>query len=211
MSGRSFSDSGSAPPRVTRPSGPVERIGIASSPWASTRLTMPRSSNTSRVRGWTPLPRDPGCGPGAASSKRQETPRRASSTARVRLRSPEHQLRLTDLGRQLAITTGGVTRLIDRLEAQELVERVRGTDDRRAIYARLTDKGRDTVIRVLPDHTVDLRTTFDALGPERQSLEHALRLLRDIVSVPSWRPCCYRRDSADAARSRAIEPATTRA
>ena len=101
------------------------------------------------------------------------------------LRSPEHQLRLTDLGRQLAITTGGVTRLIDRLEAQELVERVRGTDDRRAIYARLTDKGRDTVIRVLPDHTVDLRTTFDALGPERQSLEHALRLLRDIVSVPS--------------------------
>ena len=101
------------------------------------------------------------------------------------LRSPEHQLRLTDLGRQLAITTGGVTRLIDRLEAQELVERVRGTDDRRAVYARLTDEGCDTAVRVLPDHTADLRKTFDALGPERQRLEHALRLLRDIVSVPS--------------------------
>jgi DNA-binding MarR family transcriptional regulator len=101
------------------------------------------------------------------------------------LRSPEHQLRLTDLGRQLAITTGGVTRLIDRLEAQGLVERVRAIDDRRAVYARLTDEGRDTVIRVLPDHIADLRKTFDALGPERHRLEHALRLLRDIVSVPS--------------------------
>ena len=101
------------------------------------------------------------------------------------LRSPEHQLRLTDLGRQLAITTGGVTRLIDRLEAQDLVERVRAMDDRRAVYARLTDEGRDTVVRVLPDHIADLRKTFDALGPDRQRLEHALRLLRDIVSVPS--------------------------
>ena len=101
------------------------------------------------------------------------------------LRSPGHQLRLTDLGRQLAITTGGVTRLIDRLEAQHLVERVRATDDRRAVYARLTDEGRDTAIRVLPDHTTDLRQTFDALGPERQRLEHALRLLRDVVSLPS--------------------------
>ena len=65
------------------------------------------------------------------------------------------------------------------------MERVRAIDDRRAVYARLTDEGRDTVIRVLPDHIADLRKTFDALGPERHRLEHALRLLRDIVSVPS--------------------------
>ena len=101
------------------------------------------------------------------------------------LRSPGHQLRLTDLGRQLAITTGGVTRLIDRLEAQDLVERVRTTGDRRAVYARLTDKGRATAIRVLPDHVADLRQTFGALGAERQRLERALRLLRDIVNRPA--------------------------
>ena len=57
MSGRSLNASGAAPPSVSWPSGAVERIGIAIRPLAITRLTMPRSPNTSRVRGWMPLPR----------------------------------------------------------------------------------------------------------------------------------------------------------
>lgn len=99
------------------------------------------------------------------------------------LRTPSHQLRLTDLGRQLAITTGGVTRLIDRLETQHLVERVRISSDRRAVYARLTSEGREAAIRTLPGHIDDLRRTFAPLGSEqREHLEAALRVLRDSVS-----------------------------
>ena len=99
MSGRFFSASGSAPPSVTRPSRPVDRIGMAIRPCAITRSPMPRSSNTSSVRGWRPLPRDPRCGPPAASIRRNGTPRRASSQASIR-----------PVGPAPAISTAGAVR-----------------------------------------------------------------------------------------------------
>ena len=68
---------------MTCTSGAVECMGIAMRPLAMIRSTIPRLPNTSRVRGWIPLPREPGCGPGAASMSLKETPRRASSQARV--------------------------------------------------------------------------------------------------------------------------------
>src|SRR6185369_10063629 len=53
---------------------------------------MPRSSNTSRLRGWMPLPREPWNGWAAASISRNATSRRASSTASVRPAAPAPQI-----------------------------------------------------------------------------------------------------------------------
>ncbi|TVP54525.1 MAG: MarR family transcriptional regulator [Gemmatimonadales bacterium] len=44
--------------------------------------------------------------------------------------------------------TPGVTRLLDRLEAEGLVERVRDTEDRRRVVARITPQGRSLLERV---------------------------------------------------------------
>jgi hypothetical protein len=44
-------------------------------------------------------------------------------------RSPGRRLRQIELSRQLSLTTGGVTRLIDRLEAAGLVRRTSSPDD----------------------------------------------------------------------------------
>src|SRR6185437_759062 len=52
--------------------------------------------------GWMPLPREPGCGPGAASTRRNETPLLASSQASV---SP--------VGPAPAISTAGASRTCD--------------------------------------------------------------------------------------------------
>ncbi|MFQ5550500.1 MAG: MarR family winged helix-turn-helix transcriptional regulator [Gemmatimonadales bacterium] len=44
---------------------------------------------------------------------------------------------------RLVERTPGVTRMIDRLIAKELVVRQRCTEDRRVVYCKLTDRGRD--------------------------------------------------------------------
>ncbi|WP_375483907.1 MarR family winged helix-turn-helix transcriptional regulator [uncultured Jatrophihabitans sp.] len=99
------------------------------------------------------------------------------------IRSPGASVRSSDLVRELALTTGGVTRLIDRLEEQGLVERSREGDDRRAVYAKLTPAGRQAVLGALPSHIDDLTVTFSALSPsQRRQLEDALRILRDVVN-----------------------------
>lgn len=50
-----------------------------------------------------------------------------------------------EIGARMVERTPGVTRLIDRLERKGLVQRARGTADRRIVYCRLTDRGRETV------------------------------------------------------------------
>jgi len=49
---------------------------------------------------------------------------------------------VTDLARTADLNPGAMTRLLDKLEARELVERVADTNDRRALHIHLTDAGR---------------------------------------------------------------------
>ena len=65
------------------PSGSWRRIGSANTPSATSRSATPIWSSSSSVRGCMPLPRDPRCGPDAASTTRTRTARRASSIAAV--------------------------------------------------------------------------------------------------------------------------------
>ena len=46
-----------------------------------------------------------------------------------------------ELARELGIDAGATTRLLDRLEAKALVERVRSDSDRRVVHLRLTPAG----------------------------------------------------------------------
>jgi DNA-binding MarR family transcriptional regulator len=50
-----------------------------------------------------------------------------------------------ELARELAITTGATTRMIDVLEARGLLVRDRGAADRRVVRLSITDAGRETV------------------------------------------------------------------
>jgi DNA-binding MarR family transcriptional regulator len=60
----------------------------------------------------------------------------------MRLRwSPDRQLPLGEIADHLGVTPRNITGLIDNLERDGLVERVPDKEDRRSIYARLTDKG----------------------------------------------------------------------
>ncbi|HEX5267237.1 MAG TPA: MarR family transcriptional regulator [Acidimicrobiales bacterium] len=54
---------------------------------------------------------------------------------------PEQALRMTDLADRAALSLSGMTRVVDRLVRQGLVERTKCPSDARGSYARLTDGG----------------------------------------------------------------------
>ncbi|MGW4641854.1 MarR family winged helix-turn-helix transcriptional regulator [Sphaerisporangium sp. NPDC004334] len=101
-------------------------------------------------------------------------------------RSPGRRLRMSDLAAQTSLSTSGVTRVVDRLEREGLVERVACATDRRASYATLTDAGAARLEAVLPQHIEDIETWFTGLlPPERlEDFLASLRIIRDVV-----RPC----------------------
>lgn len=48
---------------------------------------------------------------------------------------------VAELARECEVDAGAMTRMLDRLEAKNLIRRVRSTDDRRVVNLELTDEG----------------------------------------------------------------------
>jgi MarR family 2-MHQ and catechol resistance regulon transcriptional repressor len=98
-------------------------------------------------------------------------------------RSPGERLRMTDLATQTALSTSGVTRVVDRLENRGLVRRESCASDRRGAYAALAGPGRDLLAGVVRAHVSDIDRWFTGLleADQLDALLGALRILRDQV------------------------------
>jgi len=64
----------------------------------------------------------------------------------------ERRLRMSELADRLLLSRSGATRLVDRLVAQGLVERVMCDVDRRGQWASLTDAGYERLRQASPTH-----------------------------------------------------------
>jgi DNA-binding MarR family transcriptional regulator len=100
-------------------------------------------------------------------------------------RSPEHRLRMADLAAQVGLSTSGLTRLVDRIEAAGLVERQSCATDRRGAFAVLTPAGEDVLREALPGHLDCIQRRIVApLGEANAELvTDLLRVLRDASRV----------------------------
>lgn len=67
-------------------------------------------------------------------------------------RSEWGRLTMSELADGVSLTTGGVTRLADRLENDGLVQRVSCPTDRRVVHLALTEQGRQTLATALTHH-----------------------------------------------------------
>jgi MarR family 2-MHQ and catechol resistance regulon transcriptional repressor len=96
-------------------------------------------------------------------------------------RSPDQRLRLTELANQVRLSTSGLSRLVDRVEAAGLVRREACPSDRRGAFAVLTEEGEAALAAALPTHLESLeRNVVAPLGPDDlETLEGLLRRLRD--------------------------------
>ncbi|MCF1592691.1 MarR family winged helix-turn-helix transcriptional regulator [Streptomyces muensis] len=88
-------------------------------------------------------------------------------------------LSMRSLAQEQVLTTGGVTRLVDRMEAAGLVERTEDPGDRRGRLVRLTPLGEETTVRASLLHVENIRRYFLApLPPEdRERFAENLRVL----------------------------------
>jgi DNA-binding MarR family transcriptional regulator len=98
-------------------------------------------------------------------------------------RSPGQRLRMTHLAAQTALSTSGVTRVVDRLETRGLVRRESCPSDRRGAFAALAEPGRDLLTDVVRAHVCDIDRWFTGLldAGQLDALLVALRILRDRV------------------------------
>ena len=81
-------------------------------------------------------------------------------------RGPETGIRPTELAARSLLTKSGVTRAIDRLEADGLVERTSCPSDGRGSHVVLTSRGRHLLVRSAPGHIRAVATHFaDPLSP----------------------------------------------
>ena len=70
------------------------------------------------------------------------------------------RLRMGELAESVLLTRSGITRILDRMVGEGLVVREPCPGDRRGYYAVITQKGRDTVERVGPDHSKNAWEVF---------------------------------------------------
>ena len=102
----------------------------------------------------------------------------------VRLgRSDGGQLTMGALAEQVTLTTGGVTRLVDRMEAAGYVARLPCPTDRRVAYAAITKAGRRKLAAASEVHGANLRETFSEFSDRELAVLD--RLLDRLRAAPA--------------------------
>lgn len=85
------------------------------------------------------------------------------------------------------ITTGGLTLRLDRLEKAGLITRERDADDRRVVYAQLTEVGLKLINDVAREHfTNELRMLAGLSGSERAQLAGLLSKLERSLEAAEF-------------------------
>jgi DNA-binding MarR family transcriptional regulator len=96
--------------------------------------------------------------------------------------APERRLRMSELAERVWLSPSGLTRMVDRLEDQGLVERDRSEEDARVMLARLTDPGREVLRRAARTHLRGIREHFTGRLSEAQLRNVASAL--EVVAGP---------------------------
>ena len=84
----------------------------------------------------------------------------------------------TELGAKLLRTSGNIVKVIDNLERDELVKRIKNKQDRRAYIIVLTEKGEQLIKLCFSNHINVIVETFSSLSQKEQTeLSHLCKKL----------------------------------
>jgi DNA-binding MarR family transcriptional regulator len=96
-------------------------------------------------------------------------------------------LQMGDVARTLVISKSGVTRLVGKLEAEGLLERVTFPQNRRATFASLTDAGRGALAESEKVFAQVLAETF-AVNLTETDVRNLRRALGKLLDAHGWSP-----------------------
>jgi DNA-binding MarR family transcriptional regulator len=104
--------------------------------------------------------------------------------ATLRRTGEPYELTPTELMDQTMVTSGAVTKRLDRLEGAGLVERRVSDGDRRSRIVVLTEKGRELIDRAAPEHFANEARLLEPLSAgERATLARLLGKLGESLGV----------------------------
>jgi DNA-binding MarR family transcriptional regulator len=105
-------------------------------------------------------------------------------------RSPDHRLPMSRLAREVSLSSGGFTKLADRMERAGYLTRQDCPSDRRVVYAALTPEGLEFAERARARHVALLREhVLGPLGPDGlRRLADLARVLRDTSAAAGGVP-----------------------
>jgi DNA-binding MarR family transcriptional regulator len=102
------------------------------------------------------------------------------------------RLRMQDLAARTVLSRTRISRLVDELAAEGLVERAPDPTDKRASFALITAKGRNALRRAAPVYLAGIRGHFtDHLTPRERT--QIARTLEKVTSAHAARPPGERR------------------
>jgi DNA-binding MarR family transcriptional regulator len=87
--------------------------------------------------------------------------------------APERRLRMSELARSALLSRSGLTRLVDRLEQEGLIERQACPTDGRAQHAQLTDQGVAVLRKIWPVYRTGIAKYFAAHLSEAEAKQVA--------------------------------------
>ncbi|WP_416825555.1 MarR family winged helix-turn-helix transcriptional regulator [Ectobacillus polymachus] len=92
-------------------------------------------------------------------------------------------LALQQIGEKILITSGSITYVVDKLEKKKLVKRIPCQQDRRVIFAELTDNGKGLMDEIFPSHELQLHESLMVLSNEEK--DQLLLLLKKVGKYPT--------------------------
>jgi len=101
--------------------------------------------------------------------------------------APDRRLRMSQLGERAVLSRTRVSRIVDELEREGLVERVADPHDRRATIAALTPAGRRAVARAAPHYLDSVERHFSSLLDDHER-EVVARALQKVAEHHRARP-----------------------
>lgn len=101
--------------------------------------------------------------------------------------APAQRLRMSELADQTVTTRSGVTRAVKRLTDAGWVRQAKCDEDKRGLFAELTEAGLEKLRAAAPGHVNAVRTNvFDLLSPREVELfSHSYAQIRDnLLGTP---------------------------
>ncbi|BBI36331.1 MarR family winged helix-turn-helix transcriptional regulator [Cohnella abietis] len=77
---------------------------------------------------------------------------------------------LQQIGGKVLMSSGNITYVVDKLEQKNYVKRKASLEDRRLIYAEITDAGKQLIEEVFPKHTAVIQQAVNGLDEEEKKL-----------------------------------------
>jgi len=97
--------------------------------------------------------------------------------------SKHGMLSMSEIGCKLSMPKPHVTAQVDKLIAEEMVERLFDPNDRRIINIKLTEKGKEDFITIKQEISQDMRERIEKLEVQKLNvLSESTQLIRDILS-----------------------------